>query len=177
MLNSHYGLLEDSYSERHSPSWLQVRFLICISFFMPSVFMSERYEQRQPQAYISATWTCPTRASTTFPAEQESCRVTVQNCTAAFMSYTMNCMSLVGQCRRGGAKAAILCSFPAKPGLNSQWKFKWLQELQKKPSSTLERRPYPRGLISFYKRQIWDARKWTKPTFAKGMKKQKQVVK
>lgn len=130
-----------------------------------------------PQAYISATWTCPTRASTTFPAEQESCRVTVQNCTVAFMSYTMNCMSLVGQCRRGGAKAAILCSFPAKPGLNSQWKFKWLQELQKKPSSTLERRPYPRGLISFYKRQIWDARKWTKPTFAKGMKKQKQVVK
>lgn len=61
--------------------------------------------------------------------------VRLQNCTAAFMPDTMNCTSLVGQCRRGGVNAAILCSFPAKPGLNSQWKFKWLQELQKNPQA------------------------------------------
>lgn len=47
---------------------------------------------------------------------------------------------------------------------------------QRHPSD-LQYRSYLHNLISFCERQWWDARKWTKPTFAKGMEKQKQVVK
>lgn len=128
------------------------------------------------QQHTSTTWMFFTEDSHQAHAEQESCSETEHNYTATTESCNPKCRSMAGESKHGAAEGIILCSFPTSPRLNGWWKLKWLQESQKHPSG-LQYRPYPHNLISFYERQWWDARKWTKPTFAKGMEKQKQVVK
>lgn len=133
-------------------------------------------EYRTLQQHTITTWMFPTEDNHQARAEQDSYSETEQNYMTAIVSCNPKCRRLVGESKRGGAEGIILCSFPTSPCLNGWWKFKWLQDSQRHPSG-LQYRPYPHDLISFYERQWWDARKWTKPTFAKGMEKQKQVVK
>lgn len=125
----------------------------------------------------SPTWMFSTEDNHQAQANQESYSETEHNfMAAATESCSPKGRSMVGESKCGGAEGIILCSLPTSTGLNGWWKFKWLQESQRHPSD-LQYRSYPHNLISFCERQWWDARKWTKPTFAKGMEKQKQVVK